>query len=89
MAVGCPVLVSDQVGIAAEIQAAGAGYVSPIDVELLAKRILMALSDLPTRQARSGSSRELIRKSYNASTIAQQMLDAYRWCIKGALPADE
>lgn len=88
MAIGCPVLVSDHVGLAPEILAANAGYVSPTDVELLAKRILMALSESETRQAYSASARELIRKHYNADAIAQQMLDAYGRCILGARPPE-
>lgn len=88
MAVGCPVLVSDQVGIAADIQAAGAGYVSPVDVELLAKGIVMALSDPTARRAHSASARRLIHENYNASTIAQRMLDAYRRGLAGTLPRD-
>ncbi len=62
MALGIAVLVSPQVGIASEIDAAGAGWISAVETKALTETLRSAFGDDEERRRRGAAGRELARK---------------------------
>ncbi len=77
MAAGLPVVVSERVGIAPDIDAAGAGLIVPIDAASLAGAIARLLEDRAAAAAMGGRGRELVRTRYAGPAVAGAMLAAY------------
>ncbi len=78
MAVGIPVIVSDQVGICDEIDSGGAGVVVPCDGEALANAILDMASD-PSRRKRMGeNSARLVRDRFSWQHTCELLMDLYQ-----------
>jgi glycosyltransferase involved in cell wall biosynthesis len=82
MACGVPVLVSSHVNLAEEIQAAGAGWVTSLDhAPLLASlREVLTADDEWARRGQAG--RELVRRRFLWSTVAEQLIELYRSIVK-------
>ncbi|MEG4324074.1 hormogonium polysaccharide biosynthesis glycosyltransferase HpsP [Microcoleus sp. herbarium5] len=78
MAAGVPVVISDRIHIAEDIQQAEAGWVEPLEVEAIANSIKSALLNPQERQRRGLNGKEYARKHYNWDAIAQQTIDAYQ-----------
>lgn len=77
MACGVPVVISDRVNIWREIDAAGAGLVSPPDVDSVAAHILLLAGD-PGRAARMGAAgRNLARTRYDWAKVAVDLERVY------------
>lgn len=77
MAAGVPVVVSERVGVAADVAGARAGLVVPIDPVALAAAIARLLDD-PTQRAEMGArGRALARARWSAPAVARAMLAAY------------
>jgi glycosyltransferase involved in cell wall biosynthesis len=77
MACGVPVVISDRVNIWREIEAAGAGLVSPPDVDSVAAHILLLAGD-PARAARMGSAgRKLVETHYDWAKVAVDLERVY------------
>jgi glycosyltransferase involved in cell wall biosynthesis len=77
MACGRPVVISDRVNIWREIDAAGAGLVSPPDVDSVAAHILVLAGD-PTRAARMGAAgRRLAETRYDWAKVAVDLERVY------------
>lgn len=77
MAAGLAVVVSDRVGIAADIARHGAGLVVPTDAAALAEGLDTLLRE-PARRAEMGRrGRDLVRTRYSAAAVAEAMLAAY------------
>jgi glycosyltransferase involved in cell wall biosynthesis len=76
MAMGLPVLVSDQVGIAAEIRDADAGRVVPCDVDALGRALneMVSSSDLRGVGERA---RRLAAERFSAAQSAERLVDLY------------
>jgi len=78
MACGAPVVISDRVNIWREIEAAGAGLVSPPDIDSVAAHILLLAADTQ-RAARMGTAgRRLVEKHYDWARIAGDLERVYR-----------
>lgn len=78
MACGAPVAISDRVNIWREIQSAGAGLVSPPDVDALAAHILLLAND-PARCRRMGEAgRKLAAERYDWAKVAEGLESVYR-----------
>ena len=77
MAAGLAVVVSDRVGIAADIAEHGAGLVVPTDAAALADAIDRVLGDAPLRAEMGRRGRDLVRTRYSAAAVADAMLAAY------------
>jgi len=77
MAAGLPVVVSDQVGIHAEIAEAGAGAVVPCSVERLAGQILEFLADAGLRASMGQNGRRLSAQRYSPDAVGARMLRLY------------
>jgi glycosyltransferase involved in cell wall biosynthesis len=78
MAAGVPVVISDRIHIAEDIQQAEAGWVGPLEVGAIANSIKSALINPQERQRRGLNGKEYAKKHYNWEAIAQQTLDAYQ-----------
>ncbi len=77
MACGVPVVISDRVNIWREIDAAGAGLVSPPDVDSVAAHILLLAGD-PGRAARMGAAgRKLAQTRYDWAKVAVDLERVY------------
>jgi glycosyltransferase involved in cell wall biosynthesis len=77
MACGVPVVISDRVNIWREIDSAGAGLVSPPDVDSVAAHILLLAGD-PARAARMGSAgRRLAQARYDWAKVAVDLERVY------------
>jgi glycosyltransferase involved in cell wall biosynthesis len=82
MACGVPVLVSSHVNLAEEIQAAGAGWVTSLDQAQLLE-ILREVLEAEEEWARRGQAgRELVRRRFLWSTVAEQLIELYRSIVK-------
>jgi len=86
MAQGVPVLVSPEVGIAADVQAAGSGWVSSVDPESLACTLVGALSDPVERRRRGEAGRALSRK-FAWPKVAGMLQEMYESLIARGKPA--
>ena len=78
MAAGVPVVISDRIHIAEDIQQAEAGWVGPLEVGAIANSIKSALLNPQERQRRGLNGKEYAKKQYNWEAIAQQTIDAYQ-----------
>jgi glycosyltransferase involved in cell wall biosynthesis len=78
MAAGLPVLISNRVGVAAEVAQARAGLVYPLKVEALVEA-LREITTQPGRGREMGQrGRALAKGQYAPETVAQTMLEFYR-----------
>ncbi|MEG4573578.1 hormogonium polysaccharide biosynthesis glycosyltransferase HpsP [Microcoleus sp. N3A4] len=78
MAAGVPVVISDRIHIAEDIQQAEAGWVGPLEVGAIANSIKSALLNPQERQRRGLNGKEYAEKYYNWEAIARQTIDAYQ-----------
>ena len=74
LAAGCPVIVSDQVGIHREITEAGVGAAVPLAIEPLARELHRWLADPQLRRAAAERARPFVWENYDWQRIAE------RWC---------
>jgi len=81
MAVGCPVVLSSEVGIAPLVRMYDAGWVTPGKPKALARTILEVLQDTATREAKILAARRLVEERFDADKVAPEMLTFYRQCI--------
>jgi glycosyltransferase involved in cell wall biosynthesis len=77
MTVATPVVISDQVHIWDEIQAANAGWVCECNVASLAASLAASLQDAAERQQRGQNAQQHALIHYSWDAIAQQMMQAY------------
>lgn len=78
MACGTPVLLSQQVGLAAEVIAAGAGWVIDLDADGLRAGLAKATSARPALSARGVAARALARERFTWPRIADELAVAYK-----------
>ena len=78
LACGVPVLVTRHVNLAAEIEAAGAGWVAPLERSALLASLLEALQHKDERLRRGARGRELARTRFNWSAVATELGELYR-----------
>jgi len=84
MAVGVPVVISDQVHICNQVQQAAAGWVSTCDVLSLTQALRAALQDPIARQQRGSAARQYALQHYSWQAIAQQTIAAYQEILEHA-----
>ncbi|MGF1482515.1 MAG: hormogonium polysaccharide biosynthesis glycosyltransferase HpsP [Cyanophyceae cyanobacterium] len=78
MAVGTPVVISDQVHIWQTVSDRQAGWITPCRVEELTNALRQALLDSQARQERGENARRLVQEQYSWRAIAQQMIEVYQ-----------
>jgi glycosyltransferase involved in cell wall biosynthesis len=77
LACGCPVVLSDQVGIHREISRAEAGLVTPCRVDELAAAILNVLTDAGLRRRMSENGVRLAQQQFSLEAVSRQLAAAY------------
>jgi len=77
MAVGTPVVVTPEVGLAAEVERSGAGIVTPNEPAQLATALRALLADPQRRAAMGRGGRAAVEARYSWERIAVQMEEVY------------
>lgn len=77
LAVGTPVVISDQVHIWQDIEKAEAGWISSCEVASLTEALQSALKSGEVRQQKGEKARQLAQDNYSWDAIAQQIIRAY------------
>jgi glycosyltransferase involved in cell wall biosynthesis len=77
MAMGCPVLVTPEVGIAQLVESAGAGIVTSNDPANLATVVRALLADEPRRRELGRRGREVVSQRLTWDRVVEQMEDLY------------
>ncbi len=77
LAYGCPVVVSDNVGIHGELQRSGAGLVTPCRVGELASALLKILSDAPLRERLIENGKLLVQRLFSPQAVSRELFDTY------------
>jgi glycosyltransferase involved in cell wall biosynthesis len=86
MAMGCPVLVSPEVGIAAFVSAAAAGAVTDCDPVKLAAAVREMLADPAARAEMGARGREAVRAHLSWDGVAEQAENLYRRVVRSETP---
>jgi glycosyltransferase involved in cell wall biosynthesis len=77
LACGVPVLISPHVNLASEIEAAGAGWVTPSDTEALERTLAETFGDPQARTRRGAIGRELVSRRFTWDAVSQQLSALY------------
>jgi glycosyltransferase involved in cell wall biosynthesis len=77
MAAGLPVVVSEQVNIADDVAAAGAGIVVPRDPARLAEALVRLLEDPALRERTGEAGRRMVADRYSPSSVGRWLREAY------------
>jgi len=84
MACGCPVVISDKVGIYKEVADNNAGIIFKTTVESVEEGILKLLNDEKLRETISNNGKSMVEKFYDIDKVADEMIEVYeRIKIKG------
>lgn len=77
MACGCPVVISDKVGIYKEIADNNAGIIVKTDVESVEEGIFKLLNDEKLRETISHNGKAMVEKFYDIDKVADKMIEVY------------
>jgi glycosyltransferase involved in cell wall biosynthesis len=83
LACGVPVAISDRVGVWREIEAAGAGWITPVDAAAFAGAMRAGLTDRPAARARGLRGRELVARDFSWPNIAVELERNYVEIVGG------
>lgn len=78
MAAGIPVLVSENVGLADDVQRAGAGWVAPLGPEPLRRALEAILRDPGERARRGAAGKKLVDSCFTWPIVAEQLERLYK-----------
>lgn len=82
MALGTPVVISDQVHIWEAVKKAAAGWVTPCQVDALTETLQTALENPVERKQRGDQAKQLVVEQYSWDAIAQQMITVYQQAMR-------
>ena len=77
LAYGCPVVVSDNVGIHRELQRADAGLVTPCRAPDLAAALMSILSDAPLRDRLRENGKILVQRLFSPQAVSRELFNTY------------
>ncbi|NET08747.1 MAG: glycosyltransferase [Merismopedia sp. SIO2A8] len=77
MVAGTPVVISDQVHIAKDVQHSQSGWICSCDVGSLTMQLLAAIQNPEQRQQRGTNAQRFAKENYSWDAIAQQTLEVY------------
>lgn len=86
LAVGCPAVVTPEVGLASLVSAEGCGIVAPGDPRALGEALRQVLADAERRQE-MGRRGALAARRYSWAAVAESMEEVYRSVLAGAASA--
>jgi glycosyltransferase involved in cell wall biosynthesis len=78
MAIGCPVVITPEVGLAGVVRESGAGLVIPGDPQSLAGALQSILRDRTAAQAMGNLGRKVVAECFTWEIIAEKMEQAYQ-----------
>jgi len=78
MAAGLPVLVSDEVGLAVDIQESGAGIVVKAEPTAVTQEWSRLTGDADLRAQMGSKGRRLVEERFSAEVVLQQMHELFR-----------
>ncbi|MGL5871800.1 MAG: hormogonium polysaccharide biosynthesis glycosyltransferase HpsP [Xenococcaceae cyanobacterium] len=81
MAIGTPVVISNQVHICNEVEQAQAGWIANCSVEDLTAKLKLALRDRDESKIRGLNAKNYAQKYYSWKAIAKQTIEAYKFLI--------
>jgi glycosyltransferase involved in cell wall biosynthesis len=84
LACGVPVVVSPHVNLAPEIEAAGAGWVTPLERGALERTLAETMRDEPGRIRRGAAGLELVRRRFTWAAAGQQLAQLYASIVRVA-----
>lgn len=84
MACGCPVVISDKVGIYKEVEKADAGIIVKTDPESVEAGIRSLIEDEKLRKRISVNGMRLVQEKYNVESVADQMIEEYKRIVQSA-----
>jgi glycosyltransferase involved in cell wall biosynthesis len=84
MACGCPVVISDKVGIYKEVEDNNAGVIVKTDAESVEEGILKLLNDDKLRETISLNGKAMVEKFYDIDKVADQMREQYELIVQSA-----
>ena len=82
MAVGCPVVVTPEVGLASVVREAGCGVVTSGEPASLGLEIRRLLDDHDRRRAMGEAGRRAVEAKFNWKAISRDMLDVYAHALR-------
>ncbi len=77
MAAGLPVLLSEEVGLAPEVERAGAGFIVPAQAKEVAEAWRQLINDPGLRHKMGSAGRQLAQSEFAANVVARKMLDLF------------
>jgi glycosyltransferase involved in cell wall biosynthesis len=83
IAAGLPVVTSDQVGLAREIEAYEAGRVVPCDVTALTSALEAALGDADRRRRWAANGRRLVHERFSVEAMTRGLVQLYESVLTG------
>jgi glycosyltransferase involved in cell wall biosynthesis len=89
MACGTPVLISDQVGLAEEVESTKAGWVVSLDRAALRRALEEAMQDEVELTARGAAGREMVRSRFTWHAMARELTGLYQRIINNPKPICE
>lgn len=81
MACGCPVVISDKVGISKEVDQNEAGIIVKTTVQSVEEGILKLLNDENLRKKIAANGKAMVEKYYDIEKVAEQMSEQYKLVI--------
>jgi len=82
LAVGTPVLVSDQVGLSDYVRENDLGWVAPLNAERIAEALEIAFQDAGKRNRIRERAPGVIRRDFDAGKVARGYLEGYKACLQ-------
>ncbi len=82
MAIGTPVVISDQVHIWKEVQEYQAGWITATNQESLTENLLLVLQNSENQQVKGRNARLLVTEKYTWPTITQEMIECYQTILR-------
>ncbi|HLC20813.1 MAG TPA: glycosyltransferase [Candidatus Methylomirabilis sp.] len=89
MAAGCPVVVSDRIDLAPDIERANAGVVAPPSVDATAEAVARLLGDEALRVSLGHNGRRLVLERFTWEGVAPKVLAAYQDVVSGCRRSPE
>jgi glycosyltransferase involved in cell wall biosynthesis len=77
LACGVPVIVSQHVNLAPEIEAVNAGWITALEPEAIERTLAEALGNAERRAQRGSAGREFVRSHFSWAAVAGQLAGAY------------
>jgi glycosyltransferase involved in cell wall biosynthesis len=77
LACGVPVILSPHVNLAPEVEAAGAGWVTPLESGALESTLAATMRDPHGRAQRGAAGKELVRRRFTWGAVANQLVSVY------------